>query len=222
MSTVTSRLGLTIPEVTDSMALGDDVLSANYDLIDTNIGFRTVTNLSDITTPFNGQLAFQTSDSNPYIRVNSQWIRLNLDQSATRTKRLVAEVSTAGPFTPAGNTQEQSVLLCQINTGGTFTKKYLVHIQYNVKDTVFASSFYTMRFMKSTDTTVTYADTIVARFGMPVGQPLDSGIPRQDYPFTGTVFYDGSASDAAIGLIAFGNSSCSFNSVNMYVYEWSD
>jgi hypothetical protein len=82
MSTLTSRLGLTLPEQLDSMALGDNVLSDNYDNIDTNCHCRVVSSLGSITAPFNGQHVRNTSDNKNYIRINGSWVEFKSTHDA--------------------------------------------------------------------------------------------------------------------------------------------
>jgi len=77
MSTTSPRLALTLPVNTDSMSSADNMLSTNYDNIDTNCHCRLVANQAAVTTPFNGQHIRSAADSANFFRKNGVWVASN-------------------------------------------------------------------------------------------------------------------------------------------------
>ena len=72
MSSTSSRLGMELPETSDSMAKGDSVLASNYRLIDKNMHVRYESDLANITSPYQGQFALDT-DLDQVMFYNSGW-----------------------------------------------------------------------------------------------------------------------------------------------------
>lgn len=84
MSTLSPRMGLTLPDITniDSMAVADNILSGNYDIIDRDCHCRLVTALTDVVAPFNGQHVRNTTDTKHYFRKNGAWVDSSISPPA--------------------------------------------------------------------------------------------------------------------------------------------
>ena len=85
MATTTTKLALTKPATSDVVDIA--VLNANADKLDTAAGAFMCTSTTRPTTPWNGQVIFETNTLNQYVWVaaTSTWARLGGTPSATVT-----------------------------------------------------------------------------------------------------------------------------------------
>ena len=229
MSLLTPRMGLSVPETTDSMVGTPALLSGNYDKIDLNFDFRTVTNLVDVTTPFEGMLVFESSSGFHFIRVNSQWNRLDINESGVRQKRLVGKSIVSGPFDLYyPSVGANYVFLTSISFPANLIKKYIFEYQLAIYDGYYAwnGSIWT-RIVASNTGSVAYSDPTLELHGAWSGQPLGVGYPNgtpcnQSYSFE----YQGDNSKRTFGLYLSAdndvNSNIHISEVAFFIYEWSD
>lgn len=221
MSAVTSRLVLTVPSETDNMSAAPALLSGNYDIVDANLGFRTVTNLSDITTPFEGQLVFETSSSGHFIRVSGSWRRVDTTQTDVRAKRLVGTASAAGPITCPYNTY---TLICQKTFSPALTKKYFVEAQITLADSVYAYALdYTYITYSTTGSVDPATDPIIVVEPIAIGNPL-AGLPKAKNTQAMIAQFTTSG-PLVISMHVFNTvsgSTLTATDGSFYIYEWSD
>lgn len=83
----------------ESMALGDDDLRANWTAVDTYMGAVNVATVAAIATPFVGQIAFESTNDRGQIRGTSAW---GFSGSPKHPKGLEGTLATTGVQTYAG------------------------------------------------------------------------------------------------------------------------
>lgn len=155
MSTVSSRLGLTVPEATDSMTLGDNLLSSNYDLIDTNAACVLVSTLGSVAAPFNGMHVRNAADNKNYFRINGAWV--------------ASDTVVVGNTPLAGSVDNSTITAFTAETkilSVTFTavagKRYLVSSCVTfIDDDTDSPNAITMRIRTASGATVTTAGSLI-------------------------------------------------------------
>lgn len=73
MSTSTSRLALTKPDVSDMMNIGDNILSRNYTILDGAVGAPTFTSGTRPSSPWAGRVIFESDTGNVMFWNGSAW-----------------------------------------------------------------------------------------------------------------------------------------------------
>lgn len=155
MSTLSSRLGLTIPEVSDSMTTGDNMLSDNYDNIDLNCNCRSVANLAAVTAPFNGQHVRSTADSANFFRKNGVWVNSNTVPASSTPYMGSTDTTTATSFTTT------EIKLYQFTFNAVVARKYLVHVNVDYHTTGTGANQITQRVRYAAGATVGTSDTLL-------------------------------------------------------------
>lgn len=121
MSTETPRLGLTKPTPAEQMSQGDNVLTGNYDIIDSVIAAKPVDDLAtDIPTPYQGQLAYERPTKELKHYTGTKW---GFTASAFAARgRLDQFVRSSLNITPADGT----VFIGEVQFPGIVGRKFLV------------------------------------------------------------------------------------------------
>lgn len=157
----TARLKLQIPEVsTDNMSDGDNVLSANYDLIDLNAHCRVVTNLVDVINPFNGQHVHVLSTGINYIRKNNVWALFAEPVSGGGSGSKGTNQITARATISPGS----EVKITQVTFTPVAGTRYLIRGSVNVglDSTSFSYTLAAIKLRWATGTNVTTAGTLLS------------------------------------------------------------
>jgi len=100
MSTTTTRLGLykTASDGSENVNVVTDLLN-NWDSIDLNFGFRSVTSSTRPSSPFTGQIIRESDTSRTLLWNGSSWIDIvNTQGASTSTVTVTTSGATAGAF----------------------------------------------------------------------------------------------------------------------------
>lgn len=128
---VTSRLSLEKPTKEEFMALGDTILTANYNKIDLNCHQRIVANIADIVTPYEGESIYATVPVHNYVRKAGAWVQTDgVPPPASGGARgfkgeandLVQKTYSTGLV---------DVLLYSITFTAELGRRYLIHYNFN-------------------------------------------------------------------------------------------
>lgn len=158
MSTLSSRLKLELPNsLTDSMSLGDDILSSNYDIIDLNAHCRIVDELVDIINPYEGQHVHVNSDSTNYIRRDNEWTTFTTPPSTGGTG-LIDRSSFTAKVT-INNTVETRI--SQITFTPVAGIRYLIKASLSIGRSLSNSLNGLIRLRSATGTNVTTSGTLL-------------------------------------------------------------
>lgn len=77
MTVLSPRLLLTEPDENQFMLNGDNILAANYDIIDLNAHQRIVATTAAVATPYEGQSIYATTPAENYVRKYGAWVKTN-------------------------------------------------------------------------------------------------------------------------------------------------
>lgn len=134
MSTTTPRLGLVIPDPSESMALGDNQLAENYRKIDEGIGVSAGTSFP--LSPFVGKIFRRTDESKTYYWNGSVWIEWASSFVPTINGLVGAATSVA-----TGATTTTEVLAVSTSFSAIQNRRYLIKACLTVDFTVAVENF---------------------------------------------------------------------------------
>lgn len=109
MATTTSRLGLTKPATSDTVDI--TVFNNNADKVDAAVGSVTCTSTTRPSTPYTGQIIYETDTLYTYVYSSSSWVRVDKSTtvctSSTRpsspyTGQLIYETDTQKTYVYSG------------------------------------------------------------------------------------------------------------------------
>lgn len=178
MSTTTSRMQLTKPDVSDSMATGATVLSTNYDLIDSVCGaatFTSGTRPSSASTRWAGRLIYESDTTNVSFWDGTTWKYFG---SATAAKQYVTNFD---PGTQSNIGTTETVL-----TSGTTSFTATQNRRYRIDHMIYGehgsavTGGYIVRIRIASGASVTTSSTLLREMYVKCNSSLTTGAVAYD------------------------------------------
>lgn len=227
MSTSTTRMLLTKPDVADSMATGATTLSANYDVLDSVAGaatFTSGTRPATAATRWAGRIIFE-SDTGNYMYWNGiAWVYWG---NATKARQLIDAVNLPGTTV---NTSTETILASSSYTfTATQNRRYRGVINLGLEYGTNVNDFVIIRARWAVGGSVTTGGTEIFRNDIRVNCLTTTGLGYQDaFDFN----YTATTQQITVGLSVFNNSATASMGVNgssdsvdtqgcFVLYDWS-
>jgi hypothetical protein len=200
---LSTRLNLQLPEATDGMFEGDDVLSHNYDLIDYNAHCVVVDNKEDVLAPFDGMHIHTLSDGLNFIRKSGEWKAFAETPEGGGSGSMGTNGTTARQTVTNTNTE---IKIMQITFTPEVAKRYLIKASVTIGSGSGSYNFCELRLRWAAGTNVTTAGTLIAAqqsvmnssFAYNDGNPVDRS----------EIFFDeifpNNTTQLSVGLFAYG------------------
>lgn len=194
MSTLTSRLALTKPAGTDSMATGGSVLSTNYDIIDAAVGTPHYTSATRPASPWVGRVIWETDTGNYRFWDGAKWAYWG-----NSAKAGIREVGTngLGSLSVTAETQLEAATFSAVQN-----RRYRIEYCLYGEHTTNVNGAYRTRLRWAAGATVTTAGTLIREQYVKCNSSGATGMQVMD---VAELNYTAASASITVGLFCMDN-----------------